>query len=119
MYLNAGGVTVSYFEWTKNLAKMRFGRMERRIVEARAEAILGMFETVSSEPLPASFAAGMRKEMDELNLVRSGLDDPMRKAYQQMHEVWQSRDDVPDLRTAAYLIALDKIAYYYREYLLS
>jgi glutamate dehydrogenase (NAD(P)+) len=119
MYLNAGGVTVSYFEWTKNLAKMRFGRMERRMVEARAEAILGMFESVSSEPLPAHFAAGMRKEMDELNLVRSGLDDTMRKAYQQMHEVWQSRDDVPDLRTAAYLIALEKIAHYYKEYLLA
>jgi glutamate dehydrogenase (NAD(P)+) len=119
LYLNAGGVTVSYFEWTKNLAKMRFGRMERRIVEARAEAILAMFETISSEPLPASFAAGMRKEMDELNLVRSGLDDTMRKSYQQIHEVWQSRDDVSDLRTAAYLIAVEKIAYYYREYLLS
>jgi len=51
--------------------------------------------------------------------VRSGLDDTMRKAYQQIHEVWQSRDDVPDLRTAAYLIAIEKIAYYYREYLLS
>jgi glutamate dehydrogenase (NAD(P)+) len=119
MFLNAGGVTVSYFEWTKNLAKMRFGRMERRMVEARAEAILGMFEAVSDEPLPKSFAAGMRKEMDELNLVRSGLDDTMRSAYQAMHEVWRSRAEVRDLRTAAYLIALEKIAYHYQEYMLS
>jgi glutamate dehydrogenase (NAD(P)+) len=119
MYLNAGGVTVSYFEWTKNLAKMRFGRMERRMVETRADAILGMFEAVSDQPLPQGLVADMRKEMDELNLVRSGLDDTMRKAYQQMHEVWRARDDVPDLRTAAYLIALDKISHYYKEYLLS
>jgi glutamate dehydrogenase (NAD(P)+) len=119
MYLNAGGVTVSYFEWTKNLSKMRFGRMERRMVETRAEAILGMFEAISDEPLPPRFAAGMRKEMDELNLVRSGLDDTMRNAYQKMHEVWRIRDDIPDLRTAAYVIAVEKIAHYYEEYLLT
>jgi glutamate dehydrogenase (NAD(P)+) len=98
---------------------MRFGRMERRMVEARAEAILGMFEAISDEPLPKSFAAGMRKEVDELNLVRSGLDDTMRSAYQAMHEVWRSRAEVRDLRTAAYLIALEKIAYHYQEYMLS
>ncbi len=89
------------------------------MVETRTEAILGMFESVTDHPLAKGFATELRKEVDELNLVRSGLDDTMRKAYQQMHEVWRARDDVPDLRTAAYLIALEKISHYYREYLLS
>jgi glutamate dehydrogenase (NAD(P)+) len=118
LYLNAGGVTVSYFEWTKNLSKMRFGRMERRMLETRTEAAIELFESMLGKPVPEELAKGLRREADELNLVRSGLYDTMRRAYEQMHEVWRSRPDVPDLRTAAYIIAIEKVAHYYREYLL-
>jgi glutamate dehydrogenase (NAD(P)+) len=118
LYLNAGGVTVSYFEWIKNLSKMRFGRMERRLVETRAAAALDIFESMLERPVPESLARGLKRETDELNLVRSGLDDTMRQAYRAMREVWRSREEVPDLRTAAYILAIDKIAYYYAEYLL-
>ncbi len=118
LYMNAGGVTVSYFEWTKNLSKMRFGRLERRMVEARAEAVIETFEKVLDRPVPHRLAAAFRREVDELNLVRSGLDDTMRKAYQQIREQWRSREDVPDLRTAAYMLAIQKVARYYTEYLL-
>jgi len=118
LYLNAGGVTVSYFEWIKNLSKIRFGRMERRMVETRAQAALEIFEAMLDRPVPAPLAKGLLKEVDELNLVRSGLDDTMRKAYGEIREVWRSRDDVTDLRTAAYIVAIDKVAHYYVEYLL-
>jgi glutamate dehydrogenase (NAD(P)+) len=118
LYLNAGGVTVSYFEWIKNLSKIRFGRMDRRMVEMRTDAVLELFRSVSDRPVPDHVEAGLRKEADELNLVRSGLDDTMRTAYQAIREQWRARDDVPDLRTAAFMLALDKVALYYQEYLL-
>jgi glutamate dehydrogenase (NAD(P)+) len=118
LYLNAGGVTVSYFEWIKNLSKIRFGRMERRMVETRTEAALEIFESMLGQPVPEPLARGLRREADELNLVRSGLDDTMRQAYRQIRAIWRSRDDVPDLRTAAFMLAIEKVAYFYDEYLL-
>jgi glutamate dehydrogenase (NAD(P)+) len=118
MYLNAGGVTVSYFEWIKNLSKIRFGRMERRMVETRSQAALEIFEAMLERPVPDRLASGLRREADELNLVRSGLDDTMRQAYGEIREVWRTRNDVKDLRTAAYILALDKVAHYYVEYML-
>ncbi len=118
LYLNAGGVTVSYFEWVKNLSKMRFGRMERRMVETRAQSAVEIFESMLGRPVPEHLARGLRQEVDELRLVRSGLDDTMRNAYGEIREVWRSRDDVTDLRTAAYIVAIDKVAHYYVEYLL-
>jgi glutamate dehydrogenase (NAD(P)+) len=118
MYANAGGVTVSYFEWTKNLSHMRFGRMGRRMMEMRSETVLDLLETVLGTEVPKAFETALRKEADELNLVRSGLDDTMRDAYEQIREAWRSRDDVPDLRTAAYIVAIQKIAHYYENYAL-
>jgi glutamate dehydrogenase (NAD(P)+) len=116
MYANAGGVTVSYFEWTKNLSHMRFGRMGRRMMEMRSETVIDLLETVLGKEVPEAFENALRKEADELNLVRSGLDDTMRDSYEQFRETWRSRDDVPDLRTAAYIVAIEKIAHYYENY---
>ena len=116
LYLNAGGVTVSYFEWIKNLSHMRFGRMERRMDEIRMETAIELFESTSGKPVPKPIADRLRRETDELNLVRSGLDDTMRSAYAKTRELWRSRDDVPDLRTAAYITAIEKVAHYYLEY---
>ncbi len=118
LYLNAGGVTVSYFEWIKNLSHMRFGRMERRMDEIRMETAIELFETSLQKPVPKPIADRLRRETDELNLVRSGLDDTMRNAYAKIRELWRSRDDVPDLRTAAYITAINKVAHYYLEYAL-
>ena len=99
--------------------KIRFGRMERRMIETRAESMVAALEHAGDRPVPEKLARNLRREADELNLVRSGLDDTMRNAFQEMDQVWRSRDDVPDLRTAAYIIAIDKVAKYYTEYLLS
>tara|TARA_B110000003_G_scaffold130707_1_gene132861 strand:- start:414 stop:1643 length:1230 start_codon:yes stop_codon:yes gene_type:complete len=114
MYANAGGVTVSYFEWVKNLSHIRFGRMERRREEARNQLIVEELERLSSSDigwqLTPDFKMKYLKGATELELVRSGLDDTMRGAYNDMAEVWRRRSDVPDMRTAAYLVSIEKVA---------
>ncbi|MEM1276018.1 MAG: Glu/Leu/Phe/Val dehydrogenase [Pseudomonadota bacterium] len=110
LYANAGGVTVSYFEWVKNLSHIRFGRMQRRQEEGRHELLIAELERVIGSELGTDFKAKYLKGADELELVRSGLDDTMRTAYQVMSETWNSRDDVPDLRVAGYINAIGKVA---------
>ncbi|MGR3455003.1 Glu/Leu/Phe/Val family dehydrogenase [Pseudooceanicola sp.] len=119
MYANAGGVTVSYFEWVKNLSHIRFGRMQRRQEEARHELIVKELERLdrylgNAWSISPDFKTKYLRGADELELVRSGLDDTMRTAYQSMREVWHARDDVEDLRTAAYLVSIGKVAASYR-----
>ncbi|MEM6660421.1 MAG: Glu/Leu/Phe/Val dehydrogenase [Pseudomonadota bacterium] len=119
MYANAGGVTVSYFEWVKNLSHIRFGRMQRRQEEARHQLIIDELERLSSDSgigweLSPDFKTKYLRGAGELELVRSGLDDTMRTAYQSMASVWHERGDVDDLRTAAYLVAIGKVADSYR-----
>ena len=119
MYANAGGVTVSYFEWVKNLSHIRFGRMERRREESRNQLIVDELERLSLSrnvnwQLTPNFKEKYLKGASELELVRSGLDDTMRGAYNDMAEVWRSRSDVPDMRTAAYLVSIDKVAGAYK-----
>ena len=113
MYANAGGVTVSYFEWVKNLSHIRFGRMERRREESRHKLLLEGMERMTGTGFPAELRDLYLSGAAEIDLVRSGLDDTMRGSYQTMHEKWRSRSDVPDLRTAAYLVAIDRIAMSY------
>ncbi|MBQ4826261.1 MULTISPECIES: Glu/Leu/Phe/Val family dehydrogenase [unclassified Leisingera] len=115
MYANAGGVTVSYFEWVKNLSHIRFGRMQRRQEEARHQLVIDELQRLddvmgNTWSMSPNFKDKYLKGAGELELVRSGLDDTMRVAYQSMREVWHSRDDVTDLRTAAYLVSIDKVA---------
>ncbi|MCG7624526.1 MULTISPECIES: Glu/Leu/Phe/Val family dehydrogenase [unclassified Epibacterium] len=119
MYANAGGVTVSYFEWVKNLSHIRFGRMQRRQEEARHQLVVDQLEMLSESmgkawSLDPKFKEKYLRGAGELELVRSGLDDTMRIAYQSMRQVWHERDDVTDLRTAAYLVSIDKVASSYR-----
>ncbi|MCL3881172.1 Glu/Leu/Phe/Val dehydrogenase [Marivita sp. GX14005] len=119
MYANAGGVTVSYFEWVKNLSHIRFGRMQRRQEEARHELIVRELERLSEHlgdkwSMTPNFKSKYLRGADELELVRSGLDDTMRIAYQSMREIWHGREDVSDLRTAAYIASIEKVAASYR-----
>jgi glutamate dehydrogenase (NAD(P)+) len=119
MYANAGGVTVSYFEWVKNLSHIRFGRMQRRQEESRHMLLVEELERLSADrglkwEIDPKFKTRYLKGAGELELVRSGLDDTMRAAYQAMRDVWHSRDDVTDLRTAAYLVSIGRVAASYR-----
>ncbi|MGJ8590551.1 MAG: Glu/Leu/Phe/Val family dehydrogenase, partial [Yoonia sp.] len=119
MYANAGGVTVSYFEWVKNLSHIRFGRMQRRNEESRHQLLVDELERLSSDSgvgwqLSPNFKDKYLRGADELELVRSGLYDTMVEAYWSMANIWHSRDDVTDLRTAAYLVSITKVAASYR-----
>ena len=119
MYANAGGVTVSYFEWVKNLSHIRFGRMQRRAEESRSRILVEELERLSADQylgwtLAADFKEKFLTGSDELALVRSGLDDTMRTAYQAMRAVWHGRDDVEDLRVAAYIVSIGRVAATYR-----
>lgn len=119
MYANAGGVTVSYFEWVKNLSHIRFGRMQRRAEEARHQLLVNELERLSGDKglgwtLSPGFKEQYLRGAGELELVRSGLDDTMRGAYQAMREVWHGREDVQDLRVAAYIVSIGRIAQAYK-----
>ena len=114
-YLNAGGVTVSYFEWIKNLSHIRFGRLDRRLEAHRGVQIIDAIEEMVGKPVPDHLRSKLSYGADELDLVRSGLEDTMSTAYQTMREIRNSRDNVPDLRTAAFVIAIEKIAQAYIE----
>jgi len=119
LYVNAGGVTVSYFEWVKNLSHIRFGRMQRRQEEAQNALIVHEIERILKDAgaalgLSEAFKAEYVRGAGELELVRSGLDDTMRTAYQSMREVWHGRKDVEDLRIAAYIVSIGRVAASYR-----
>ncbi len=119
MYANAGGVTVSYFEWVKNLSHIRFGRMQRRQEEARHQLVIDELSRLDEHmgdawSMTPQFKDKYLRGAGELELVRSGLDDTMRIAYQSMRDVWHERDDAHDLRTAAYLVSIGKVAASYR-----
>ncbi|MEC7641522.1 MAG: Glu/Leu/Phe/Val dehydrogenase [Nitrospinota bacterium] len=108
-YLNAGGVTVSYFEWIKNLSHIRFGRMQRRYGEQKSELLIQAIEKQGSKvskELTSKILEGAR----EIDWVRSGLDDTMRMAYQEVRGRFWSRDDISSYRVAAMAIAIEKIA---------
>ena len=114
LYANAGGVTVSYFEWVRNISQIRFGRLERRREEARHSMLLDELDRLSSLlgadwSLSHDFKKKYMQGAGELELVRSGLDDTMRAALQEMRTLWHERGDIQDLRTAAYMLAIKKI----------
>ena len=114
-YLNAGGVAVSYFEWIKNISHIRFGRLDRRLDENRGQTMIDVLEHMVSAEVPRKFREKILRGADELDLIRSGLDDTMRIAYQEIREIWRTRSTVTDLRIAAYADAIEKIATAYRE----
>ena len=110
---NAGGVTVSYFEWIKNLNHIRFGRMQRRQLENQFEALITGIESMTGKPFPVAQRNAVLSGATEINLVRSGLEDTMRGAYSAISATWNDTGNVPDLRTAAMMIAVDRIAHSY------
>ena len=109
-YLNAGGVTVSYFEWVKNLARIRFGYLERRNEERRGQIIVEALEKMLNTTVPAEIRDQLTTGSDELALVRSGLDDTMRNAYNNIRDIFNARDNVVDLRAAAFVCGIERIA---------
>ncbi|MCK5498964.1 MAG: glutamate dehydrogenase, partial [Gammaproteobacteria bacterium] len=114
-YVNAGGVTVSYFEWIRNLSHIRFGRMERRYDEMRGRHVISAIEAMTGNDVPDWLEAEIVRGADELDLVRSGLDDTMRLAYQEISQAKESNKKVKNFRTASYVVAVSKISRSYSD----
>jgi glutamate dehydrogenase (NAD(P)+) len=115
VFVNAGGVVVSYFEWIKNLSHIRFGRMDRRLDEMRGDRIVHALDVMIGKKVPDTIRAELSAGADELALVRSGLDDTMRQAYQEVSQVYHNRKEITDFRTAAFVVSLEKIAHTHME----
>ena len=110
MYINAGGVTVSYFEWLKNLSHMRFGRMEKRFDQSKYMDLVALVERLTGKTIGIKEKDFLTHGADEIDLVRSGLEETMITAYRQIREVLKRKKKVDDLRTAAFISALNKIS---------
>lgn len=113
MYANAGGVTVSYFEWLKNLSHVAFGRMDRLYNETSNNNFLNVLETSTGTTLTPAQRAIVGKGASELELVNSGLEDTMTRSYHEIREIKMSNAKIGSLRTAAFIGAVDKIAVSY------
>jgi glutamate dehydrogenase (NAD(P)+) len=110
LYLNAGGVTVSYFEWLKNLSHIRFGRMGKRYEERVNKVLVDSIETSLGKSLSDSAKRVIIHGAEEEDLVNSGLEETMVSAYNQIRDKWAENKKIPDLRTAAFVTSIDKIA---------
>jgi glutamate dehydrogenase (NAD(P)+) len=110
MYINAGGVTVSYFEWLKNLSHMRFGRMEKRFDHGKYNDFVNIIQKTTGKTIGDREKDLLTKGADEIDLVRSGLEETMIGAYNEIREVYKKKKGVNDLRTAAFISALNKIS---------
>ncbi|MBL7698390.1 MAG: Glu/Leu/Phe/Val dehydrogenase [Chitinophagaceae bacterium] len=115
MYLNAGGVTVSYFEWLKNLSHVRYGRMEKRFTENLNSQLLNQMESLSGKRIDPQDKEEIMQGPEEIDLVRSGLEETMITATREIIDCWQKNKAIPDMRTAAYVVAIDKVATSYAE----
>ena len=115
MYLNAGGVTVSYFEWLKNLSHVRYGRMEKRFTENLNTHILGQMEELSGKKVDIEEKEFIMHGADEVDLVHSGLEETMITATHEIMDVWKANPQIPDMRTAAYVVAINKVGTSYAE----
>jgi len=109
-FINAGGVTVSYFEWLKNLSHHRFGRLENRFHHNAFTGILNKVEEMTGKQVAQRDRDFLTRGGTEVELVNSGLEDTMITAYQQVRETWQQTAGIPDMRTAAFVCSMKKIA---------
>ncbi len=115
MYLNAGGVTVSYFEWLKNLSHVRYGRMEKRFTENVNSSILNQIEELTGKKSNDQARKMIMHGPDEVDLVYSGLEETMINATHEIMNAWRENPAIPDMRTAAYVVAINKVATIYAE----
>jgi glutamate dehydrogenase (NAD(P)+) len=113
LYLNSGGVTVSYFEWLKNLSHVRFGRMEQRFEAASNARLLRAVEELTGSRFNQRVFDQVAVGASELDIVNSGLEDTMVSGFHQMRELARARN--ADFRSAALATAVQKVANAYNE----
>ncbi|NJC24537.1 glutamate dehydrogenase (NAD(P)+) [Lewinella antarctica] len=110
IYLNAGGVTVSYFEWLKNLSHMRFGRLQKRFDERVYTNIVKQIEDTTGKKISQRDKDMITHGADEIDLIRSGLEETMITGFQGVYAMYTNNDGIKDLRTAAFALAISKIS---------
>ena len=113
LYVNAGGVVVSYFEWVKNITHLPFGLMDKRQKISSGTAVVSALEEIAGRPLQERQRAEIARETGEIDVVRSGLEEIMVRAFD---DIMRSKSELKDatLRTAAYAVTISRIAEYYR-----
>jgi glutamate dehydrogenase (NAD(P)+) len=115
MYINAGGVTVSYFEWLKNLSHVRYGRMEKRFSENMNTSILNSIESLTGKKVSKAERGIILHGPDEVDLVHSGLEDTMMSSYHEIRDIWLKNKKITDMRTAAFVNSINKVGVSYME----
>jgi glutamate dehydrogenase (NAD(P)+) len=115
MYLNAGGVTVSYFEWLKNLSHVRYGRLEKRFTENQNKGMLEQVEKLTGQSVSKEIRDMLISGPDEIDLVRSGLEETMIGATHEIIEMWKQHPEIRDMRTASFVVAINKVGTSYAE----
>ena len=110
---NGGGVAVSYFEWVKNIRHIRFGPLEKRRNQFQLNTLIEAIEQMTGKSMPQKYKDNFLKGIEEIDLVRSGLDDMMIDGFQDVKKAYMNNNKITDFRTAAYLVAIEKIALAY------
>lgn len=113
MYLNAGGVTVSYFEWLKNLSHVRYGRLEKRFTENQNIGLVDQIEKLTGKQIEEDVRKRLVHGPDEVDLVYSGLEETMISATREIIECWKANPEIQDMRTASFVVAINKVATIY------
>ena len=109
IFLNSGGVTVSYFEWVKNLSHISFARMTKRQQEITNRRFIEVMEEVPWRNFSPSQRALLAEGPREIDFVRTALEETLTIAYHNIHDAWKQQS-LPDLRTAAFYFAIQKVA---------
>ena len=109
LYANAGGVTVSYFEWIKNLSRIRLGRLQRRAQENQTTLMIEALEKMTGSKFPDEYKDLVMQGSAEIDLVRSGLEDTLRNTYEVISEVWNKNPNANDLRTSAMMVSVKRV----------
>ena len=110
---NGGGVAVSYFEWVKNIRHIRFGRLEKRKNQLQINNLIEAIEAMTGKSMPNKYKSSFMDDIEEIDLIRSGLDDMMIDGFQSVKKEFLKTKKIPDFRTAAFKVAIDKIALSY------
>jgi len=111
IYVNAGGVVVSYFEWVKDISHIRFGRVEKRFQEQKILDIIDLIDKKTNTKTDFDTIKKIIHGANEEDLAFSGLEDSMRNAF---IEIYNAKKQIKrSFRESAYYVSLKKIRNFY------